>query len=164
MKQIKTKKHNISTVAALLTFCVFAVCVVSVLLSGAKAYRALTVDNSDNFTLRTCSGYLSTRMHQAESPDSVKTGAFGDGDCLLISEDIDGSEYVTRIYCYEGWLRELFTLADGNFEPADGEKVLEASDLHVSLEDGLLDVSVTDAADHNINMVLSIRGGRNEQE
>ena len=41
MKQ-RTVKHNIDGLAALLLFGIFAACVLSVLLSGAGAYRRLT--------------------------------------------------------------------------------------------------------------------------
>ena len=41
MKQ-PTMKHNIDGLAALLLFGIFAACVLSVLLSGAGAYRRLT--------------------------------------------------------------------------------------------------------------------------
>ena len=48
---------------------------------------------------------------------------------------MDGKTYITRIYCYNGWLRELFTAENGNFSPKDGEKLLEMDTLSVIMEE-----------------------------
>ena len=76
--------------------------------------------------------------------------------CLCITEEIDGAEYITRVYCHEGWIRELFTLAEGDFAPEDGEKILEAEALELSLENELIRVAVTNGS--RTEFFVSLRG------
>ena len=168
MRSFKRKNHNISTVAALLTFAVFAVCVVSVLLYGAKAYKNLTDTDSDNYTYRTCAQFINTKLHQSVSAEKVSVEQFGDGDCISFEENIEGDDYITSLYCHDGWLCELFISKGAgleSFDPMDGEKVLEASNLKAEIDGGMLNISVTDSADHDIKMNFALRGweGQNEK-
>ncbi|MBQ6875929.1 MAG: DUF4860 domain-containing protein, partial [Lachnospiraceae bacterium] len=55
--------------------------------------------------------------------------------------------YLTRIYCHNGYLYELFTLEGLQFEPEDGEAILPLNSLSFSRSGDLLYVEVeyTDA-------------------
>ena len=134
------KFHNLTRLMALLTFAVFAVCVLLVLLSGADVYRRLTEEGENQYALRTAAQYITTRVRQAEA---VEIGTFDGLDTLQFRETVDGREYLTRIYCYDGALRELFTADGGQFLPEDGETLLNAQALSLSLENGLLRVEIT---------------------
>ena len=61
---------------------------------------------------------------------------------MIIPEKIDGNTYLTRVYVYDGYVRELYCAENAVLLPADGEKVLRADRLHFELEDGLLTVSL----------------------
>ena len=107
-------KGNMAGLAALLLFGVFAVCVVLVLLTGADAYRGLTQRDQSAYSHRTAAQYLTTRVRQAEG---LRTEPFGDTRALVLEETLEGETYLTRVYCHEGWLRELYTGAEGTFRP-----------------------------------------------
>ena len=139
----RSGKRSISGLAAALLLCVFALMILSVLLSGAGAYQRLTVRGEENYDSRSCAQYVATKLRQAPSAESVELRTFGGSDCLCITEEIEGAEYITRVYCHDGWIRELFTLAEGDFAPEDGEKILEAEALELSLENELVRVTVT---------------------
>ncbi len=154
----KTEKHHMDGLLTLLLFGVFAACVLFVLLTGANIYRDLTQRDQAAYAHRTCAQYIAAKVRQAPAPDAVRVEEFG-GDALVLSQDIDGWEYLTRIYCYDGWLRELFAQADGELAPQDGEKIIEAQGLELALEDGLLSVYVTDGSGQTTALTLLIRGG-----
>lgn len=160
MKQHRPNKHHMDGLLTLLLFGVFAACVLSVLLTGANAYRRLTARDQKGYDRRTCAQYVATKVRQAASPEAISLSTFGDGDVLLLSEEYDGERYLTRIYCYDGWLRELFTAAGEEFSPEDGEQVLEAENLSLHLEDSLLKVTVTDGQGADTALTLAIRGGK----
>ena len=132
---MKEKRWNITGLLALTVFAVFALCVVLVLLSGAQVYRGLTERGEENFASRTAARYLTTRIRQAES---VTVGDFEGCQALVIPEQIDGTTYLTRVYVYDGHLRELYCAENADLQPRDGEKVLPAEVLEVTLRDGLL--------------------------
>ena len=155
MTNIKSK-HHIDGLLALLLFSVFAVCILSVLLTGADAYRGLTRRDRASYEQRTCMQYLATKVRQAPS---VSVGEFGGTQALLLWEEIDGARYLTRIYCFDGWVRELFSSDEDGFLPEDGEKVIQARRMSLALEDGLLSLSVTDDGGRKSALLLSLRVG-----
>ncbi len=151
-------ERKLSTVAALLLFAVFATGVFAVLLTGAKIYRNLVRVDASAYDSRTCSQYLASKIRQAPSPDAVCVEVFWGTEALVITQNIDGDAYVTRIYCHDGWLMELFSIADGEFSPEDGDKVLPASNLSVTQQQDLLLISVTDGNGKQMQLRHTLRG------
>ncbi|MBQ9979724.1 MAG: DUF4860 domain-containing protein [Oscillospiraceae bacterium] len=156
----KEKRGNfISAAAVILVFCVFAVSVLSVLLSGAGAYRRLTERDRLSYDSRTCIQMVATKVRQAPAPDCVMLSDYGDGNGIVISQIIDGREYWDRIYCHDGWLMELFAASHGDFNPEDGEKLVKARGMWVSEDDGMLTITIVDGNGKTAHQRLSIRGG-----
>lgn len=63
---------------------------------------------------------------------------------LELSETIDGEDYITYIYGYQGEIRELFTAASYGFDPEAGEVVASAQRFAPSMEKpGLICLEVT---------------------
>ena len=150
--------RSLSALAALLTFALFAIGILSVLLGGANVYRRLNQRDQQSYDSRTCAQYITTKLRQAPAPDAVVIAPFGDGDALLITEIIEEGTYLTRVYCYNGWLMELFTVSDGEFAPEDGEKILPLQALSLSLDGSLISVSLTDPEGLSQQLTLHIRG------
>ena len=151
---------SISGIAALLLLTVFAAGLLSVLLGGAGVYRRLSARDAAAYDLRTCTQYLANRVRQAPTPAAVAVSRFGDGDSLLIREDVDGEEYRTQIYCHNGWLMEIFAAADADLAPGDGEKLLPAKTLSVTDDGGLLCIRIANEKGGADTVWLSVRGGR----
>lgn len=131
---------KITELLALLVFGIFALCTALVLLTGAGIYRDLTHRGSENFESRTAAQYISTRVRQA---GTVSVENFGGTEALTLREIIDGESYVTRVYCYDGGIRELFALENAGVSPENGEVILPAADVAFFLADGLLNVQIT---------------------
>ena len=155
-------KQNLSGLMVLLLFGVFAVCILSVLLSGTGVYNRLTQRDAEAFDSRSAVQYLATRVHQAEGANSVSLKPAKDGgDMLVITQDYDLVEYETVLYCEEGWLCELFVEADSDLEFEAGERILPASRLEGHIENSLLTLTVTDTSgEHTVRLLL--RGGETQ--
>jgi len=138
------RKPNMGGLLALLLFGVFTACVLSVLLMGADAYQRLVHRDLTGYDRRTAIQYISTRVRQGGRLGAVSVRAFEGHDALVITEDIQGVSYETRVYCHEGWLRELFSVAGGGAAPEDGEKILAVQDFEAGLDpvSGLLSLRV----------------------
>lgn len=156
----KTISHRLNGLMALLLFGVFAACVLLVLLTGAGAYQRLTQRDSAAYDRRTCTQYIATRVRQGDVSGALTVETGAEGDTVSITEYIDGFPFVTRIYCYDGWLWELFAAAGEDMEPRAGEKIAQARALSAALEDGLLTVTVTTPDGVDSTVVLSVRSGR----
>ena len=132
----KRRQRGIHALPALVLVGVFAACILSVLLTGAGVYRDLTQRGRDAAAQRTAGQYLATKVHQWDTAGAVEVGTFGGTSALMLHEEIDGESYVTRIYYWDGYIRELFTLADGAFSPEDGEEELIELDVSLIHEEG----------------------------
>lgn len=153
------KKSKITDLMALLVFSVFAVCVLAVLLTGADVYRKL-VDRGDScYDSRTAAQYVTTRVRQADQAGSIAVEDFGGVEALVLREEINGKAYLTRVYCFDGFIRELFTGENGSFSPEDGEKLLEAEGLSFSLGENLLAASITLSDGTVRELTLYLRSG-----
>lgn len=150
----KQIQHHIDALIALLLFGVFAVCVLAVLLTGADAYRRLTLRDQAAYERRSCTQYIATKVRQADAVGYLSVTDIAGAPALVLGED---SEYVTYIYCYDGWLRELYAWSEEPPAPEDGQELVPAEGLDLSLEGGLLTVQVTDAQGSEDTLLLSLR-------
>ena len=153
------KRNNGKTNAllALLLFGLFAVCILSVLLTGADAYRRLARRDQHSYDGRTAVQYLSTRVRQADGVGQVSVRSFEGADALVLTEEIEGQTYETLVYCHDGFLRELFSAAGSEFLPEDGEKVLEAQALVLELEGQSLTARLTGPEGEVRELILYLR-------
>jgi len=155
------KQSRLPGLMALLVFALFAVCILLVLLTGGESYRKLTARGAEGFDNRTVCQYLVTRVHQADREDAISLEDFGGVDALVIREELEGKTYLTRIYCYEGGLWELFTPATGEFSPQDGDRLLDTASLDLQLEDGMLlaQIGLNDGSMQQLRLHLRSKGG-----
>lgn len=153
----KENKSQIEGLVVLVLFGVFAICILAVLLTGAGAYKRLVQQQQEAYAERTVPQYIATKVRQMDLADAVKIGDFGGVESLELVEQLEGEAYITRIYCYDGYLRELFSSAAGIFAPEDGEQILEAEQVDFSLEKGCLLVVVTTANGEKTELKLALR-------
>ena len=125
---------------ALLVFFLLAVSLLLVLLSGADVYQRLAAEGETQYRRRTATQYITTRIRQAEA---VLAEDFAGAEALVFPETVDDKRYLTRVYCHDGYLKELFTPEEGSFLPEDGEKLLELEALTFSFEGNYLSLHLT---------------------
>lgn len=148
---MENKGHRkITDLLALMVFAVFAFCVAAVLLLSARTYNTLTERGSRTYEHRTGTRYLTTRFQQAES---VYPEDFCGLSAMTVRDEINGKNYLTRVYLYEGTVRELFSGENAKVFPEDGQVVMEAQALSFLAQDGLLTAEIT-LADGTVEKVL----------
>ena len=135
---MKENRARITQVLAIACLAVFALCILLVLLTAGSVYRNLVDRGEETYTRRTALQYLTTRVHQAQTVD---TGTWEDCEVLILGEIIDGERYTTRVYCYEGWLRELYAAAGAVLPPTAGEPIVEVETFALKQEEDLLTVT-----------------------
>ncbi len=148
---MKSRKHHIEALAALLLFAAFALCILAVLLSGSRVFSRISERDECAFTLRTIDSYLATKLRQSDA-----TAAISIKDEALVLRESEG--YETRIYCHEGYIYELFTRSDLEALPEDGEKLLPADSMLPELSGGLLRVEIVSEGE-NTELLYSLRSG-----
>ena len=150
-------KLSVDGVLALVLFGIFALCVLAVLLLGARGYQRLTQRGQDSYNRRTAVQYITTRVHQADTLDAVSIGSIGSAEALELTEIIDGAQYVTRVYCHNGYIRELFTPVGTEFSPDAGERILPAQLVQFQLDGNLLTATITDSSGETVVVCVTLR-------
>ena len=86
------KSSRLPDLAVFLTFGIFALCILLVLLGGARLYKNLTIRDRQSYDGRTLCQYLSTRLHQAARENAVSVEAFDGTTTLSIRETINNRD------------------------------------------------------------------------
>ena len=141
---IKSARGNsrIDTIFVLIIFCVFAISVLLVLMLSAEMYKKMTDLSREGYDDRTGLSYIWTKVKNNDSAGDIHVGDFSGIPALCFDEEFSGVTYTTRVYYYDGWIRELFSEVGLDFLPEDGSQIIEIDGL--TLEEpgyGLIRVS-----------------------
>ena len=151
----------VDTIFVLMLFCVFAISVLFVLLSGAGVYRDTAEIINDRYEKRVCVSYLTSKLRHYDTEDGISVGKIGDTEALVLTENFLGEEYVTYIYFYNGYICELYTGARGDIKESMGEKIIPASGLAFSVNARLVSVELqySDGSENVIYTYINSAGG-----
>ncbi len=139
----ESSRTRLSGLVPLLLFAVLAVSVLTVLMTGAEQYGKLTDRDQCTFVTRTAGQYVRTKLRQSGGEIGVED--FNGSPAIAIRENLNDFACVTWLYCWDGYLRELFTLEGEVMSPDAGEKLLEMEALDAAMTDGLLTITLTDS-------------------
>lgn len=157
------RSRLLEVVPNFLLFFLFACCMFFVLISGAKSYKNVTAVMEEQFSINTCISYVTAKVRHYDSKGAVIIGKIGDTDALLLKEMIDGEEYLTYLYCYDGSLMELFCSADMEVYPIEGQKIMELDSLELSTEDDLIHFSC-EINEKQASTSVLLQSGKGESE
>lgn len=155
MVDMSTKKHHIDFVFVLCLFVMFAVVLLYILFFGVRVYQSISQKANLNYEQRTSLLYLVNKIRAYEQIDCIELGTFEDQDALLLKEEINGIEYVTKVYEYDGQLMELFMEEGTDLEPVAGTKITQVHSLDMEkLENGLVQFTVELMDGSNSSIVI----------
>ena len=145
---MKQRGHSIDIVVGLLLFCVFTISMLMVLLTGADGYRKISEGMESQFSERTCLSYLVTKIRHydslnAEGVNNVRIVDFEGIPAIALDEYTNEMFLTTLMYCYDGYLYELYTLKGSDFSPDDVLPVLAIDEVRFEyVLDSLLKLTV----------------------
>lgn len=156
---MKQRESKITGLLVLMVFALFALCILMVLLTGAKGYEALVHRGEKSYEYRTAAQYLATRVRQSDTIGGIRVGEFEGCSALELRQEIDGEAYITRVYCHNGFLQELFTTEHGSFSPEDGEKLIALAELSFEKTENALSARFVTAAGEEEILVWYLHSG-----
>ena len=142
MKQYTQPSHAISGVFVFLLLGIFAVFSTVMVLLGARAYRGTADRLEKHNAARIAAAYIRSMVRAEDEQDAVRVEEINGISMLSLLDEYDEEAYVTRLYCYDGMLREWFTDEDREFVPEEGDAVCACDGLSASLQPGLLRVEL----------------------
>lgn len=139
---IKQPSHVISGVFVFLLLGIFAVFSTVMVVMGAKAYKGTADRAAEHNAARIAGAYVRSMVRSDDQNNGVRVEDVNGIPAITMENVYDGEAYTTRVYVYDGMLREWFTSADVDFEPENGEAVCAADEMALSMENGVLTVRI----------------------
>lgn len=111
---MKEHRFDMTTAYTMGIFVLFLAGFLLLVLFGASIYGQTVDRQRENNSQRALLSYLAVtvRNHDHQGAVSVETGA--DGDVLVLTDEIGGASYATRIYLQDGALVEAYEKAGTN--------------------------------------------------
>lgn len=157
MDNRKMVNHSMQGVFVFVLLGVFAVMSTLMVLLGAQMYRNTVDHTTENNRERVLGAYVRSMIRAEDADMSVSVETLGGVIVLALSEQIDGEDYVTWLYSYDGQLYEQFTEADRDFKPASGTAICPAKAFRPILSGSLLTVDMVDGMDEVCSVQVALR-------
>ena len=118
------------------------IALVSVLFIGVNIYRIVSIESTTGFNTPIISSYLWTKVKSSPLDSLIYVDYLDDSQILCILEDINSIEYITRVYYYDGWIREFFSSSDFEFKITDGYLIYPSNNLDIQIYENYLTVII----------------------
>lgn len=154
------RKNRIVDVFPILLFLIFTLSALGIVTFSVQIYRSIVERAEGRFDTETAAAYVSEKFRNHDARGSIKVSDFMGNDAIAIEETIKEVPYITYIYVYDGYLRELFveTAELGACTAEDGSGILPMQSLEVeSVSDRLVRLKFTDTDGKNEDTYLSIK-------
>lgn len=146
MKNAADRGHLVDFLFTLALFCVFALSALAVVVIGADVYKSTVAETGRSYDSRTSVTYIAEKIRQNDREEAVSIRPFGDGDALVLEQTVGEAVYETYIYAHGGKLKELLIPQGLEFQPADGQGIMDIQSFQVELTaDRLVMLRVTSA-------------------
>lgn len=164
MTEKENRRHMIDLLFVLSLFCVFAVSSVVLILFGADIYNKTVSSMNDNYASRTSVAYITEKIRQSDIYDSVRIDDSLGYERLLMTRSINGMEYATSLYEYDGYLYELFARTDIELPVDAGQQVIALTALNFEfVSDNLLRVKYCDEAKKETELYINLHCGKSDE-
>lgn len=150
-------EHSMQGVFVFVLLGLFALMTTLIVLLGAQMYRSTVAHSGENNEYRVLSAYVRSMIRAEDSSAAMSVEDHDGVTALAMRETIEGEEYVTWIYEYEGSLYELFTSRDEDFAPQAGTPVCPAKSFDAEIQGSLVTVRMTDGSGEACDVQVSLR-------
>ncbi len=154
----KQENHIIDILFVIALFCIFALSAIFLISIGANIYGKTVSHMESNFNSRTTFAYITEKIRQSDKADAVSVGEFSNLPALLITEKQGETEYVTYIYQYEGYLKELMARRDTPLEPFAGQNLMAVTEFELTqVKDNLYSFTITAENSNKCSLYVSTK-------
>lgn len=139
----------------------FALLSLTAVLVGGRIYAGIADRAEANASLRTTAAYITGKVRAFDRAGAVAVTDEDGVSVLRLTDEIEGSRFVTYIYALDGAVREYYQREERGFVPENGEKIAEADALAFRLsEDGLTVTVKQQGTDTTVFLALRAGGAK----
>ena len=164
--KLKTENHVIDILFVIALFCIFALAAIFLITIGGNIYGKTASHMESNFNGRTSFAYVTEKIRQADEAGSVSVGSLDGIPALLLKSKQKEVEYITYIYAYEGYLKELLVRQDTPVGAFAGQNILPVTEFSLSqVSDRLYEFQITAENADSFRILVSTKAkGGNADE
>ena len=156
----KYNRHIIDILFVIALFCIFAMSAVFLISIGADIYGKTVSNMDDNFNDRTAYAYVMEKIRQSDAEGSLSVGELQGSPALLISQVKDDTRYITYLYEYNGFLKELMVRSDVPLGPEAGQDIIAVSSFSLQkVNDRLYEFFITADSGKSYQLYVAARSG-----
>lgn len=130
MNSKKRDKSIVDSLFLLALFGVFLICALFIVLFGAKIYKNTIKSSEDSFIERTCYTYITEKIRQNDNSNGISIDNSSDGTVITLTKTISDKDYVTYLYCHDGFLKEYTTSAGNELNKSAGTGIIELNSMN----------------------------------
>lgn len=159
--------HIIDILFVIALFCIFALSAVFLISIGANIYGKTISHMESNFNSRTSFAYVTEKIRQADKNGAIHAGDLDGCPALEITKTTGGISYITYLYEYDGYLKELMVREDTPLSPAAGQDILAVSEFSLAkINDKLFTftITTTDGSSCSLYVSQKSKGGNNDEK
>ncbi len=117
------KRHSIDIIFVLLLLGMFALSGITLIVLGTQIYQNILTGMERNSDARTARAYITQKLRQGQRASAIRIGSLDDIPTLEITQQFNGTDYVTKLYATDGKLKELFETMDAELPASAGSDV-----------------------------------------
>lgn len=163
-------KKNIDSLMIILLLSLFAITGSIVILTGVKQYQKIASQINSNFNIRTANSYIAQKISTYDYSDGIEITTLSDGTtdemitALALNSNDNNTLYITYIYYYNGWLRELVVNENSLFSLEAGQKISQISSMDISLDtNNILSISFVDISKNKHLVKIHLQAAKPHQ-
>lgn len=160
MRNQKAGRQMMSVLFTMLLFLIYVLCALFAVLTGGQVYENIYNRMEADFAGNTSLNYIANKVRQGDEAGSISVRRIDGTDVLELRQEIEGVEFVTWIYCYDGYLCELFTDAESGLGLSDGIHIIECEGLRLELGQKILLAETTGTEGSRLFLSVKSEGGR----
>lgn len=155
---MRERNAKVNGVLMLLVYGIFALFSLLLVVVGARVYRNIVSASQRNTQTRAAFSYVAGKLRMSgQTPGSLEIREEKGTTILVLDAQTEG--YETRIFYYDGALRELYQASEQEFIPEMGEKIVEVSDFRMdTTEEGNLLLEAVDLEGRARSLHLYVEG------
>lgn len=149
-------------------FGVFTVSALMLVTIGAEVYRNTVDDMGRNYESRISTAYITEKIRQNDnlhsgtsSVNEICISTLDGEPALLITQNINDENYLTYLYLYDGFLKELYVKSGNNIGGdilAAGQNIMKLNAFNIEqVADNLLSIELTSPAGKKHQIYASLR-------
>lgn len=164
MERARRKASYVNLICTISVLGAFAIASLVLASIGVRVYKNIVEENANNYKLRTSLSYVATKVRQMDEEGCIYIEKREGVDVLVLNENIDGVQYETLLYYYEGKLYEVFHQKGGEFTLSQGGYGYEITEVNgfsmVELNNNLMRFTAVDGSGREESITLNIKSRR----